>query len=50
MIILFIVPDTIMGAAFVKQKIKDAAKVGHWYEKTAQYVLMLLEKEVFQAT
>jgi len=49
MIILFVVPNT-LGAAFVKQTINDAAKVGHWYEKTAQYVLMLSEKEVFQAT
>lgn len=48
MIILFVVPDT-MGVNFVKQKIKDVEKVGHWYEKTAQYVLMLSEKEVFQA-
>jgi hypothetical protein len=39
----FIAPDT-MGAAFAKQTIKDAVKVGHWYETTAQYVLMLSEK------
>jgi hypothetical protein len=47
-IILFVVPDT-MGAPFVTQKITGAKKVGHWEEKTAQYVLMLSEKEVFQA-
>ena len=49
MIILFVVPDT-MGAAFVMQKITGAKKMGHWDKKTAQYVLMLSEKEVFQAT
>jgi hypothetical protein len=49
MIILFVVPDT-MGAAFVTQKITGAKKMGHWDKKTAQYVLMLSEKEVFRAT
>jgi len=49
MIILFVVPDT-MGAAFVMQKITGAKKMRHWDEKTAQYVLMLSEKEVFRAT
>ena len=48
MIILFVGLNT-MGAAFVRQKIKDAEKVGHWSETTAQYVLMLSEKEVFRA-
>ncbi|KAF8227335.1 hypothetical protein L208DRAFT_1405550 [Tricholoma matsutake] len=46
MIILFVVPDT-MGVAFVKQKIMGAKKMGHWDKKTAQYILMLSEKEVF---
>jgi hypothetical protein len=49
MIILFVVPDT-MGAAFVMQKITGAKKMGHWDKKSAQYVLMLSEKEVFRAT
>jgi hypothetical protein len=49
MIILFVVPDT-MGAAFETQKITGGKKMGHWDKKTAQYVLMLSEKEVFRAT
>ena len=46
MIILFVVPDT-MGAAFVTQKITGAKKMRHWDKKTAQYVLVLSETEVF---
>ncbi|KAM6494870.1 hypothetical protein JOM56_009493 [Amanita muscaria] len=47
-IILFVVPDT-RGASFRKQKIKGAEKVGHWNEKTSQYVLALPEEEVFRS-
>ena len=49
MIILFVVPDT-LGAAFVKQRIKDAGKAGCWHEKTAQYILELPEEAVLRAT
>ncbi|KIL61625.1 hypothetical protein M378DRAFT_166758 [Amanita muscaria Koide BX008] len=47
-IVLFVVPDT-RGASFRKQKIKGAEKVGHWNEKTSQYVLTLSEEEVFRS-
>lgn len=51
MIVLFVVPFT-SGPPFVKQTIKDAVKLGrgHWYEKTAQYVLTVSERAVFEAT
>ncbi len=51
MIILFVVPDT-LGATFAKQEItgKDPEELKHWYDKTAQYVLTLSERRVFQAT
>ena len=47
-IILFVVPEP-MAVSFQKQLITDAAKVGHWYAKTAQYVLGLPEQEVLKS-
>ena len=47
-IILFVVPEP-MAVSFQKQSITDAAKMGHWYAKTAQYVLGLPEQEVLKS-
>ena len=47
MIILFVVPPT-LGTTFGAQKITGKAKVDHWYEKTAQYVMTLSEEELFK--
>jgi len=47
-IVLFVVPEP-MAVSFQKQLITDAAEVGHWYAKTAQYVLGLPEYEVLRS-
>ncbi|KAM6495094.1 hypothetical protein JOM56_009717 [Amanita muscaria] len=44
MIILFVVPPA-LETTFGAQKITGKAKVDHWYDKTAQYVVTLSEQE-----
>jgi hypothetical protein len=46
MIILFVVPPA-SGTTFGMQKITGKAKVDHWYDKTAQYVLTVSEEALF---
>ncbi|KAF8349128.1 hypothetical protein F5887DRAFT_1156874 [Amanita rubescens] len=46
MIILFVVPPA-LGTTFGAQKITGKAKVDHWYDKTAQYVVTVSEEELF---
>ena len=46
MIILFVVP-TALGMTFGMQQITGKAKVDHWYDKTAQYVLTVSEEALF---
>ena len=46
MIILFVVPPA-LGMTFGMQQITGKAKVDHWYDKTAQYVLTVSEEALF---